>query len=253
MSHSAALPTSPAGVASSTFDPHEPKGFWQKYIFSHDHKVIGKQFLFSSMLFALIGGGLAIMVRQQIAWPDTAYPVIGDWLFEASGGKMPAQWYNMAFTMHASVMIFLVVIPALSGGFGNYLIPLMIGARDMAFPTLNMLSYWAMWPAIGCFIASFFVGQGHPIDGVPGMGAAGRVRRVLGHRRVLRHPPGAPCGAARPHRSPAFGVIMRRSFLALWESTRLAFETLIAGIPVWPISCWICWPTIPEAIMRLPL
>jgi cytochrome c oxidase subunit 1 len=75
-------------------------------------------------------------------------------------GTMTEQWYNMAFTMHASVMIFLVVIPALAGGFGNFLIPLMIGARDMAFPVLNMLSYWVMWPAMGCFVAGFLIGDG---------------------------------------------------------------------------------------------
>ena len=149
---------------------HEPRGFWQKWVFSHDHKVIGKQFLFSSMIWALLGGSLAIMVRQQIAWPNEPYPLIGNFLFEHSSGVMPAQWYNMAFTMHASIMIFLVVIPALAGGFGNFLIPLMIGARDMAFPLLNMLSYWVMWPAFACFIASLFVGVG-PKDPI-GIGAA---------------------------------------------------------------------------------
>ena len=72
---------------------------------------------------------------------------------------MDDQFYNMSFTMHASVMIFLVIIPTLVGAFGNFLIPLMIGARDMAFPLLNMLSYWVMWPAFGCFIASFLRGK----------------------------------------------------------------------------------------------
>jgi len=158
------------GGNAEAHEHHEPRGFWQKHVFSRDHKVIGKQFLFSSMIWALLGGSLAIMVRQQIAWPAEPYPLIGDWLFHHSDGHMPAQWYNMAFTMHASIMIFLVVIPALSGGFGNFLIPLMIGARDMAFPLLNMLSYWVMWPAFGCFIASLFVGVG-PEDPI-GIGAA---------------------------------------------------------------------------------
>ena len=71
----------------------------------------------------------------------------------------------MLFTMHASVMIFLVIIPVLAGAFGNYCIPLMIGADDMAFPLLNMMSYWFMWPAIGFFMASFFVHGGGPAAG----------------------------------------------------------------------------------------
>src|SRR4029079_14208472 len=73
--------------------------------------------------------------------------------------------YTMLFTMHATVMIFLVIIPILAGAFGNFLIPLMIGADDMAFPTLNMLSYWFMWPAFICFGSSFFVAGGGPSSG----------------------------------------------------------------------------------------
>ena len=74
-------------------------------------------------------------------------PVIGKMLFSAEGGQMSPEFYTMLFTMHATVMIFFVIIPILAGAFGNFLIPLMIGADDMAFPTLNMLSYWFMWPA----------------------------------------------------------------------------------------------------------
>ena len=77
--------------------------------------------------------------------------------FVAEGGQISPEFYTMLFTMHASVMIFLVIIPILAGAFGNFLIPLMIGADDMAFPVLNMLSYWFMWPAIACFGMSFAV------------------------------------------------------------------------------------------------
>jgi len=139
---------------------HEPRGFWAKWVFSRDHKIIGIQFLVSSMLWGIIGGGLAMLVRFKIAWPAAVLPFIGTSLFPETQGVMTEQFYNMSFTMHASVMIFLVIIPGLAGGFGNFLIPLMIGARDMAFPLLNMLSYWVMWPAFGCFIASFFVEGG---------------------------------------------------------------------------------------------
>jgi cytochrome c oxidase subunit 1 len=147
------VPSSPSAVEQHAHHD-DPKGFWAKYVFSTDHKVIGRQFIFSSMIWGLVGGGLAMLVRYKIAWPGAALPVLGG---AFPDGVMDNQFYNMAFTMHASIMIFLVVIPVLVGGFGNFLIPLMIGARDMAFPKLNMYSYWVMWPAFGCFIASFFV------------------------------------------------------------------------------------------------
>ncbi|MHC4958210.1 MAG: cytochrome c oxidase subunit I [Planctomycetota bacterium] len=149
--------STPDAVAHETHHHQEPRGFWSKYVFSKDHKIIGLQFLFSGMLWAIAGGALAMLVRYKIAWPGEAIPIIGM--------QMDDQFYNMSFTMHASVMIFLVIIPTLSGAFGNFLIPLMIGARDMAFPLLNMLSYWVMWPAFGCFVASFFVGSGAAATG----------------------------------------------------------------------------------------
>src|SRR5499427_5541841 len=140
------------------------QSFVSKYIFSRDHKVIGIQFLFSTLLWFLIGGLLALAVRWQIAWPWTKVPILNH-LYVAEGGQMSPEAYTMLFTMHATVMIFLVIIPILAGAFGNFLIPLMIGADDMAFPTLNMLSYWFMWPAFICFGISFFVGTGGPSSG----------------------------------------------------------------------------------------
>ncbi len=139
---------------------HHPRHpLW--WLFSRDHKVIGLQFLFSSLLWLAIGGLLALAIRWQLAWPWSGIPLLGRWLFADNGGQITPEFYNVLFTMHATVMVFFVVIPVLSGAFGNYLIPLMIGARDMAFPTLNMLSYWLMWPAFGLLVASVLVpGQG---------------------------------------------------------------------------------------------
>lgn len=144
---------------------HHEIGFVKKYIFSTDHKMIGIQFLFTTLFMLLVGGSLALGVRFQLAWPWRAMPVvsqaaelIGGPNFIAEGGQISPEFYTMLFTMHASVMIFLVIIPILAGAFGNFLIPLMIGADDMAFPVLNMLSYWFMWPAIACFGLSFTVG-----------------------------------------------------------------------------------------------
>ncbi|MCA9040349.1 MAG: cbb3-type cytochrome c oxidase subunit I, partial [Planctomycetaceae bacterium] len=106
----------------------------------------------------MVGGALALGVRWQLAYPNDPMPFIGEWLFAQQGGYISPEFYTMLFTMHASVMIFLVIIPVLAGAFGNFLIPLQIGADDMAFPVLNMLSYWFMWPAIVCFGISFIAG-----------------------------------------------------------------------------------------------
>jgi cytochrome c oxidase subunit I len=138
---------------------HHEVGFVRKYLFSTDHKMIGKQFLFTALTFYLVGGALALGVRYQLGWPNTPVPVLGS-IFGWQDGVMPGEGYNMLFTMHASVMIFLVIIPMLVGAFGNFVTPLQIGARDMAFPTLNMLSYWMMWPAAAFLVASFFVKGG---------------------------------------------------------------------------------------------
>ncbi len=144
---------------------HHPElDFIRKYIFSTDHKVIGIQFLFTSIIFLGVGGILALLVRIQLAWPHAAIPFIRDW-FPENGGRMPPSFYNMLFSMHASVMIFFVIIPFLTGAFGNFTIPLMIGAKDMAFPALNMMSYWFMWPAFVFILTSFFVEGGAPAAG----------------------------------------------------------------------------------------
>ncbi|MFV2068212.1 MAG: cbb3-type cytochrome c oxidase subunit I [Pirellulales bacterium] len=161
------MSTTTAGAHALPGDAgHAAKGsFLTTYVFSRDHKVIGLQFLFSTLLWFFVGGLLALAVRWQIAWPWAEMPVIGKLLFSADGGQISPEFYTMLFTMHATVMIFFVIIPVLAGAFGNYLIPLMIGADDMAFPTLNMLSYWFMWPAFIVMTLSFFVAGGGPAAG----------------------------------------------------------------------------------------
>ncbi|MFO0956257.1 MAG: cbb3-type cytochrome c oxidase subunit I [Isosphaeraceae bacterium] len=155
------------GHGQGAGDRHpEPRWFLTKYVFSTNHKVIGLQFLFGGLFFFVIGGLLAVALRWQIAWPWSPVPGLsGLWANGSAGGKMPPEFYNKLFTMHGSVMIFFVIIPILTGAFGNFLIPLMIGARDMAFPKLNMLSFWAMLPASACALYSFLVVGGAPEAG----------------------------------------------------------------------------------------
>jgi cytochrome c oxidase subunit 1 len=152
-------------VSHSPATVHHPElDFIRKYVFSTDHKIIGIQFLFTSIIFLGVGGILALLVRIQLAWPHAEIPILRDW-FQDNGGRMPESFYNMLFSMHASVMIFFVIIPFLTGAFGNFTIPLMIGAKDMAFPKLNMMSYWFMWPAFIFILTSFFVEGGGPAAG----------------------------------------------------------------------------------------
>src|SRR5689334_8873140 len=145
----------------------DDRNFLQRYVFSTDHKVIGIQFLFSGLIFFVLGGLLAMAIRWQMAWPWAPMPILGRalWSDPSLGYHMPPEFYNKLFTMHGSVMIFFVIIPLLTGAFGNFLIPLMIGARDMAFPKLNMFSYWAMPFAFICILNSFFVPGGAPEAG----------------------------------------------------------------------------------------
>jgi cytochrome c oxidase subunit 1 len=129
-------------------------------VFSRDHKVIGKQFLWYGLFFLLWGGTMAMLMRWQIGFPGTAMPVLGKLLFPGSAGVMPPQEYTAFFTMHGTIMIFFAITPLLIGAFGNFLIPLLIGARDMAFPTLNMLSFWTNVLAGIVLLSGFFVPLG---------------------------------------------------------------------------------------------
>jgi cytochrome c oxidase subunit 1 len=144
---------------------HHELSFVKKYLFSTDHKMIGIQFLITTLLMLMVGGALALGVRWQLAFPWTEMPIVGKLLFRPEGGQISPEFYTMLFTMHATVMIFLVIIPILAGAFGNFCIPLMIGARDMAFPVLNMLSFWTAVPATILMLAGFFVPGGHAAAG----------------------------------------------------------------------------------------
>ena len=134
--------------------------FIRRYVFSTDHKVIGRQFLFTALAFFTLGGTLAMLMRTQLAWPWQEIPVLGKLLYGNSGNILAPEAYPALVTMHGTIMIFFFIIPILSGAFGNFLIPLMIGARDMAFPRLNLLSYWVMVPAFLVMLSSFFVATG---------------------------------------------------------------------------------------------
>lgn len=141
---------------------HHELGFWRKYVFSTDHKVIGIQYGLTSLVFLLFGFTLVMLMRWQLAFPGSQIPLIGSLLGESAfpGGVMAPEFYNQLGAMHGTIMVFMGIVPLAVGAFGNYLLPLQIGAKDMAFPKLNMASYWVFLPGGVIMLASFLMPGG---------------------------------------------------------------------------------------------
>jgi cytochrome c oxidase subunit 1 len=141
---------------------HEELGWWRKYVFSVDHKVIGIQYSVTGLLFLLFGFTLMMIMRWQLAYPGRPIPLIGTWFGQdkAPGGIMLPEFYNQLGAMHGTIMVFMGVVPLAVGGFGNFVVPLQIGAPDMAFPKINMASYWAYFVGGVVMLASFFAPGG---------------------------------------------------------------------------------------------
>jgi cytochrome c oxidase subunit 1 len=139
----------------------ERLGFWRRYIFSLDHKVIGIQYMLTGFLMALAGGALAMIIRLHLAWPGHTWPLL-EKIFPTGmqGGIMAPEFYLSLVTMHGTIMVFFFISYVLVSGFGNYLVPLQVGARDMAFPFLNMLSIWIAIVSALVALSSFFVEGG---------------------------------------------------------------------------------------------
>ena len=169
-----------AEIAEAHTVHHEaPQGFVWKYIFSLDHKVIGIQYYLLALFSVFVGMILSIFMRFNLAWPGTEVPILGT-LFPvgAPDGIMTPEFYLSLMTMHGTIMVFFVLTTAPQGGFGNYFLPIQIGAGDMAFPTLNMLSFWVTFVALVVLLAAFFVSGGAPISGwtaYPPLSALGEI------------------------------------------------------------------------------
>ena len=138
----------------------EATTFISKYIISYDHKVIAKQFLFFGLFWAVIGAFMSVLIRWCLAFPGEAFPVVGKLLYPHTGGVIPPDSYTTLFTLHGTIMIFFAITPVLIGCLGNLCIPLMIGARDMIFPWLNMASFWVMFASGIVMFWSIFVPMG---------------------------------------------------------------------------------------------
>ena len=134
-----------------------PHGFIRRYIFSTDHKVIGIQYWLLALVAVSVGLVLSWLFRAHLAWPNASIP--------GFGGIMKPEQYLALVTMHGTIMVFFVLTVAPQSGFGNYFLPIQIGADDMAFPTLNMLSFWTTFIAFLVLMAAFLTTAGAPIGG----------------------------------------------------------------------------------------
>lgn len=140
---------------------HHKETFISKYVFSMDHKMIAKQFLITGIIMGTIGMLMSLIFRLQLAYPDMKFPflegVLGHW---AKDGKLDPNFYLALITIHGTIMVFFVLTAGLSGTFSNLLIPLQVGARDMASPFINMLSYWFFFMSSVVLLSSLFVDGG---------------------------------------------------------------------------------------------
>ncbi|RYE22280.1 MAG: cytochrome c oxidase subunit I, partial [Sphingobacteriaceae bacterium] len=142
-------------------DHHHKATFLNTYIFSQDHKMIAKQFLITGIIMGVIAMLLSVLFRIQLAYPNTAFPFLQTLLGRfAPEGRLDPNFYLSLVTIHGTIMVFFVLTAGLSGTFSNLLIPLQLGARDMASPFLNMLSYWFFFTACVIMLSSFFVQKG---------------------------------------------------------------------------------------------
>jgi cytochrome c oxidase subunit I len=143
-----------------------PTGFIRKHIFSLDHKVIGKQYYGLALLAVFIGMVLSWLMRIHLGWPAWPIPLLDKLsAVGAPQGVMTPEYYLSLMTMHGTIMVFFVLTNAPFAAFGNYFLPIQIGAEDMAFPRFNMMSFWVTFTAFLVMMAAFFVSDGPPISG----------------------------------------------------------------------------------------
>src|SRR2546421_12108797 len=143
-------------VAQDAHAHAAPQGFIRKYVFSLDHKVIGLQYYFLALAAVFVGMFLSLLMRIHLIWPTAVLPLVG---------AIKPETYLSLLTMHGTIMVFFVLTTAPQSGFGNYFLPIQIGAADMAFPVINMLSFWTTFVSLVVLLAAFVVTGGAPLSG----------------------------------------------------------------------------------------
>jgi cytochrome c oxidase subunit 1 len=224
---------------------HHKETFITKYVFSQDHKMIAKQFLITGMIMGIIGVGMSLLFRLQLAWPDKEWPILeallGKW---GTDGIMDPNIYLALVTIHGTIMVFFVLTAGLSGTFSNLLIPLQIGARDMASGFINMLSYWFFFASSVVMLISLFVENGPASAGwtvypplsalpqaVPGSGAGMTLWLVSMSLFIVSSLLGALNYIVTVLNLRTKGMSMTRLPLTIWAF----FVTAILGVLSFPV------------------
>ncbi|MCA1557579.1 MAG: cbb3-type cytochrome c oxidase subunit I, partial [Acidobacteria bacterium] len=223
-----------------------PTNFIRKYIFSIDHKVIGIQYLFLALASVFVGMFLSILMRLNLTWPGQSWPLL-EKIFPAGapGGIMQPEFYLSLVTMHGTMMVFFVLTTAPQGGFGNYILPIQVGADDMAFPNLNMLSFWVTLSGFLVLIAAFFVEGGAPLGG------------------WTAYPPLSALGAAA---GPGQGLGMNLWIISIaifcagsllgalnFITTLLNMRARGMSLMRMPLTCWSWFTTAVLALLAFPV
>ena len=234
-----------------------PTGFIRKYVFSTDHKVIGIQYWSLALFAVFVGMALSLLMRLQLAWPGQEWGFLKT-LFPnaAPNGTVSGELYLSLLTMHGTIMVFFVLTTAPQGGFGNYFLPIQIGADDMAFPVLNMLSFWITFLALLVLLSAFFVNYFNP-DDLNMVNVIGPIGGWTGY---------APLSALGERAGPGqgTGVILWITSIALFciasllgalnfITTMLNMRAKGMSLMRLPLTCWAWFTTAILALLSFPV
>jgi cytochrome c oxidase subunit 1 len=246
---------------------HEaPTSFIRKYIFSLDHKVIGIQYIILALAAVVVGVTMSVLMRLNLSWPGTSWSILGT-LFPtgAPGGIMNPEFYLSLVTMHGTIMVFFVLTTAPQGGFGNYFLPIQIGAEDMAFPLLNMLSFWVTLVGFIVILAAIFVegnasiaaALGPHLGGASGGATVGPIGGWTGY---------APLSAVGAVAGPGQGAGMNLWIISIaifcvgsllgalnFITTLLNMRTRGMTLMRMPLTCWAWFTTAVLALLSFPV
>src|SRR5437763_16546067 len=244
-----------------------PTGFIRKYIFSIDHKVIGIQYIMLALSAVVVGMIMSVLMRVNLTWPGTHIHIM-ETLFPqgAPGGVMTPEFYLSLVTMHGTIMVFFVLTTAPQGGFGNYFLPIQIGADDMAFPFLNMMSFWVTFVGFLVLVLAIFV-EGNQTIGAwfSGLGdwmqgGSGTVGPIGGW---TAYPPLSALGKIA---GPGQGAGMSLWIISIaifcvgsllgalnFITTLLNMRTRGMSLMRMPLTCWAWFTTAVLALLSFPV